>query len=97
MLARIFSCAVVGLEGVIVEVEVDYNNGLPGMTIVGLPDTAVQESRECVQTAVKNVGLHFPRSSRGCKSRTCHGSQREAIVRPPHRARRYRPRGFSST
>ena len=61
MLARIFSCAVVGLEGVIVEVEVDYTNGQPGMTIVGLPDMAVQESRERVQTAVKNAGLHFPR------------------------------------
>ena len=61
MLARVFSCAVVGLDGVIVEVEVDYTNGLPGMTIVGLPDAAVQESRERVQTAVKNAGLHFPR------------------------------------
>src|SRR5512147_106994 len=61
MLARTFSCAVVGLDGVIVEVEVDYTNGLPGMTIVGLPDAAVQESRERVQTAVKNAGLHFPR------------------------------------
>jgi len=61
MLARVLSCAVVGLDGVIVEVEVDYTNGLPGMTIVGLPDAAVQESRERVQTAVKNAGLHFPR------------------------------------
>lgn len=61
MLARIFSCAVIGLEGVVVEVEVDFTGGQPGMTIVGLPDTAVQESRERVQTAVKNAGLHFPR------------------------------------
>jgi magnesium chelatase family protein len=61
MLARVFSCAVVGLEGVIVEVEVDYSNGMAGVTIVGLPDAAVQESRERVQTAVKNAGLHFPR------------------------------------
>jgi magnesium chelatase family protein len=61
MLARVYSCAVVGLDGVIVEVEVDYTNGLPGMTLVGLPDTAVQESRERVQTAIKNAGLHFPR------------------------------------
>jgi magnesium chelatase family protein len=61
MLARIFSCAVVGLDGVVVEVEVDYTNGLPGMTLVGLPDAAVQESRERVQTAVKNAGLHYPR------------------------------------
>ncbi len=61
MLSRVYSCAVVGLEGVIVEVEVDYTNGLPAVVIVGLPDAAVQESRERVQTAVKNAGLHFPR------------------------------------
>ena len=61
MLARVFSCAVVGLDGVIVEVEVDFTNGLPAMIIVGLPDAAVQESRERVQTAIKNAGLHFPR------------------------------------
>ncbi len=61
MLARVFSCAIIGLEGVIVEVEVDYSNGLPAVIIVGLPDAAVQESRERVQTAVKNAGLNFPR------------------------------------
>lgn len=61
MLARVHSCAVIGLEGVIVEVEVDYSNGLPAVIIVGLPDAAVQESRERVQTAIKNAGLHFPR------------------------------------
>jgi magnesium chelatase family protein len=61
MLARVFSCAVIGLEGVVVEVEVDYSNGLPAVIIVGLPDAAVQESRERVQTAIKNAGLHFPR------------------------------------
>ncbi len=62
MLARVFSCAVIGLEGVIVEVEVDTGQGLPGMTIVGLPDAAVQESRERVQAAIKNMGVKFPRS-----------------------------------
>jgi magnesium chelatase family protein len=61
MLARVYSCAVIGLEGVIVEVEVDIGDGLPSVTIVGLPDTAVQESRERVQAAVKNAGLVFPR------------------------------------
>jgi magnesium chelatase family protein len=61
MLARIFSCAVIGLDGVVVEVEVDTGLGLPGMTIVGLPDAAVQESRERVQAAVKNTGIEFPR------------------------------------
>jgi magnesium chelatase family protein len=61
MLARVYSCAVIGLEGVIVEVEVDSGDGLPGITIVGLPDAAVQESRERVQMAVKNAGQSFPR------------------------------------
>jgi magnesium chelatase family protein len=61
MLACIHSCAVIGLEGVIVEVEVDTGLGLPGMVIVGLPDTAVQESRERVQAAIKNAGLFYPR------------------------------------
>lgn len=61
MLARVFACALVGLEGVIVEVEVDTANGLPKMVIVGLPDAAVQESRERVQSAIKNSGLLYPR------------------------------------
>ena len=62
MLARVFSCAVIGLDGVIIEVEVDTNQGgLPMMIIVGLPDTSVQESRERVQSAIKNSGLEYPR------------------------------------
>jgi magnesium chelatase family protein len=61
MLARVYSCAVIGLDGVIVEVEVDYGSGMPGMTIVGLPDAAVQESRERVQAAVRNAGVTYPR------------------------------------
>jgi magnesium chelatase family protein len=61
MLARVFSCAVIGLEGVVVEVEVDTSDGLPSVIIVGLPDAAVQESRERVQSAIKNAGMYFPR------------------------------------
>ena len=61
MLARVYSCAVIGLEGVVVEVEVDTGDGLPGITIVGLPDAAVQESRERVQAAIRNAGQTFPR------------------------------------
>lgn len=61
MLARVFSCAVLGLEGVIVEVEVDTGGGQYGMVIVGLPDAAVQESRERVHSAIKNAGLINPR------------------------------------
>lgn len=62
MLSRVYSCAVIGLDGVIVEVEVDTCQGLPGMDIVGLPDKAVQESRNRVQAAIKNAGLTIPRA-----------------------------------
>lgn len=67
MLARVYSCAVIGLEGVIVEVEVDTADGLPGMAIVGLPDAAVQESRERAQSAIKKAGrlLTAPICERG--------------------------------
>ena len=59
-LAHVRSCAVVGLEGSIVEVEVDIAPGLPAFTIVGLPDTAVQEARERVRAAIRNSGFEFP-------------------------------------
>ncbi len=61
MLAKVHAAAIIGLEGAIVEVEVDTSRGLPSFKIVGLPDTAVQESRERVQAAVKNAGFIFPR------------------------------------
>jgi magnesium chelatase family protein len=61
MLARVFSCGVIGLDGVVIEVEVDSSNGQSKVLIVGLPDTAVQESRERVQSAIKNSGFTFPR------------------------------------
>ncbi len=60
MLAKVFSCAVVGLDGILVEVEVDIAPGLPAFTVVGLGDAAVQESRERVRSAIRNAGLHFP-------------------------------------
>lgn len=61
MLATVQSGAVVGIDAIGVTVEVDYNpKGMPSFTIVGLPDTAVQESRERVRAAIKNRGLEFP-------------------------------------
>ena len=60
MLARVNSCALVGLDGVTVEVEVDISRGLGAFNIVGLPDAAVQESKERVRAAIKNAGLEFP-------------------------------------
>lgn len=61
MLGLVKSCAVVGLDGVVVDVEVDTRQGLPAVVIVGLPDAAVQESKERVQSAVKNAGFTIPR------------------------------------
>ena len=58
MLARVFSCAIIDLDGVVVEV---IGQGLPAIIIVSLPDTAVQESRERVQMAIRNAGLIPPR------------------------------------
>jgi magnesium chelatase family protein len=60
MLAKVFSAAVVGLDGELVEVEVDLLPGLPAVNIVGLPDTMVQEARERVRSAVRNSGCSFP-------------------------------------
>jgi magnesium chelatase family protein len=60
MLAKVFSATVVGLDGQLVEVEVDLLPGLPAVNIVGLPDTMVQESRERVRSAVRNSGCFFP-------------------------------------
>jgi magnesium chelatase family protein len=62
MLAKVTSCAVVGLDAALIEVEVDIGRGLPSITIVGLPDAAVQESRERVRAAIRNSGLSFPQS-----------------------------------
>ena len=60
MLAKVTSCAVIGLEGALVEVEVDVSNGLPAFIVVGLPDAAVQEARQRVRAAVRNSGAYFP-------------------------------------
>jgi magnesium chelatase family protein len=61
MLAKVNSSAVVGLDAVPVEVEIDIaSQGLPNFTIVGLPDKAVEEARERVRSAIKNSGADFP-------------------------------------
>ncbi len=59
-LAKVRAAAVVGIDAQEVEVEVDISSGLPSMTIVGLPDTAVQEARERVRAAIRNSGYVFP-------------------------------------
>ena len=60
MLAKINSAAILGIDGYLVYVEVDVNKGLPAFDIVGLPDSAVKESRDRVRTAIRNAGFPFP-------------------------------------
>ena len=63
--ARVLSCAVVGLEGSLVQVEVDVSRaGLPSMTVVGLPDAAVNESKDRVRAAIRNSGGTIPQPTR---------------------------------
>jgi len=60
MLATVLSGALVGIDGLLVEVEVDVALGLPQFTTVGLPEGAVKESKDRVRAAVKNSGYEFP-------------------------------------
>ena len=59
-LARVRSGALIGIDGIPVDVEVDIGSGLPAFNIVGLPDAAVQEARERVRSAIRNSGYEFP-------------------------------------
>ena len=58
MFAKTYGATTLGVNGVIIDVEVDVSNGFPGFDIVGLLDTAVKESKERVRTAIKNSGFH---------------------------------------
>jgi magnesium chelatase family protein len=60
MLSRVLSAALVGVEAALIRVEVDIAPGLPQFFTVGLPDSAVRESRERVRTAIRNAGFPFP-------------------------------------
>lgn len=60
MLARVWSAAIAGINAIKVGVEVDVSGGLPKIIIVGLPDVAIQESRERVKAALKNADFAFP-------------------------------------
>ncbi len=60
MLSKVSSCTVEGIDGFVVEVEVDISNGLPTFNMVGLPEVAVRESKDRVRAAIKNCGYSFP-------------------------------------
>lgn len=60
MLAKVFSAAAFGFEGKLVELECDLASGLPGITIVGLPNKAVDEAKDRVRSAIRNSKLNLP-------------------------------------
>lgn len=60
MFAKIYSASVAGAGSAIIEVQADVGSGFPSFTIVGLPDTAVQESRERIRSALRQAGFRFP-------------------------------------
>lgn len=60
MLSKLYSAAITGLSSYLIEIEVDIARGLPAVSIVGLPDTAVKESKDRVRTAIKNSGFRYP-------------------------------------
>ena len=60
MFSKVLSFAIIGIDAFLVEVEVDFTKGLPGIVLVGLPDSSVKESKERVRTAIKNSGFKFP-------------------------------------
>lgn len=60
LIAKVRGATVLGVEGFLVDIEVDISRGLPGFEIVGLPDAAVRESRQRVRAAMKNSGFAFP-------------------------------------
>ncbi len=60
MLAKVKSYTIEGLKGLAVDIETDVGNGLPAYETVGLPDTAVKESRESVRAAIKHSGFTYP-------------------------------------
>ena len=59
MFAKTYGSTTLGVDGVIIDVEVDVSNGLPAFDLVGLPDPSVKESRERVRTAIKNSDIQL--------------------------------------
>jgi magnesium chelatase family protein len=62
LLAKVHSCALLGIKGIPLEIEVDIADGLPAFDIIGLPDASVREAKERVRSAIRNSGFRFPYS-----------------------------------
>jgi magnesium chelatase family protein len=95
MLATVQSSALRGVDAALVDVEVDLGPGLPQLSIVGVPEAAVRESRERVRSAIRTLGIRFQPSARrsiwlrpsGKKARRTISRSRSAFSQPPGRSR----------
>ncbi len=77
---RARSLSLFGIDALPVEVEVDVSSGLPGFSIVGLPDATVQEARERVRVAISNSGYKVP--TKKVISEPCSGEPQEGLLLP---------------
>ena len=78
-MARTHSIALVGVEGHPVEIESDIENGLPGLLLIGLPDTALREARDRIRAAIINSGEQWPQR-RITVGRVSRGSITSSII-----------------
>ena len=81
MLSIVKSMSLIGLDGYLINVEVDVSPGMPCFEIVGLPDTSVKESKERVKTAIKNSNLDLLSKKNNYKFITCKYKKRRFNVR----------------
>ena len=85
-LAIVYTRAALGIEAPLITVEVHLSNGLPGLTMVGLPETTVKEARDRVRSALINSGYAFP-AKKITINRASGSAQRRRTIRSAHRSR----------
>lgn len=79
-LSKVLTRAALGVEAPLVTIEAHISNGLPALTLVGLPETTVKEARERVRSAIINSGFAFPAKTRHHQSGTRRFTQRGRAV-----------------
>jgi magnesium chelatase family protein len=79
MLAKVLSFGLTGIEAYPIEIEVDVSRGLPAVSLVGMADTAIRESKERVRSAIRNSGFSWP-SERITISLAPSGIKKEGII-----------------
>lgn len=82
MLSKVNSMALQGLDGYLVDVQVDVSNNMPSWEKVGLPDTSVREAKERVKTAIKNSGYELLSKKNSNKFGTSRYEKRRVNIRP---------------